>query len=108
MSIITIILNIALVALFLRELIVLKKVIAKKSTSSIIVHLFGTGVTGAVAYIIACLSFNVKIDNEKMIKVVFICAFIAFFFLGLDSLFMEKGKNDKNKARKKQKRWANI
>ena len=54
------------------------------------------------------LSFKAKIENEKMIKVVVICAFIAFIFLGLDSLFMENGKNGKNKARKKPKKWASI
>ena len=103
MSIVTIILNIALVILFLRELINLKKSISRKN-GSIIVHLFGTGVTAAVAYIMISLSFKVKMENEKIIKAVVICAFIAFIFLGLDSLFMEKGKNGKNKARKKPKR----
>ena len=103
MSIVTIILNIALVILFLQELLNLKKSIPKKNVS-IIVHLFGTGVTAAVAYIIVSLSFKAKIENEKMIKVVVICAFIAFIFLGLDSLFMENGKNGKNKARKKPKK----
>lgn len=104
MSIVTIILNIALVILFLRELITLKKSISKKNGCSIVVHLFGTIVTAAVAYIMVSLSFKVKMENEKMIKAVVICAFIAFIFLGLDSLFMEKGKNGKNKARKKPKR----
>lgn len=104
MSIVTIILNIALVVLFLQELVTLKKSICKKNGRGIIVHLFGTGVTAAVAYIIVSLSFKVKIENEKMVKVVVICAFIAFIFLGLDSLFMEKEKNGKNKAGKKQKR----
>ena len=104
MSTVTIILNIALVILFLRELVTLKKAIFRKNGCGIIVHLFGTGVTAAVAYIIVSLSSKVKIENEKMIKVVVICAFIAFIFLGFDSLFMEKEKNGKNKAGKKQKR----
>lgn len=104
MSIITIILNIALVGLFLHELITLKTTISKKNKTGIIVHLFGTVTTAAVAYIVACLSFSVGIDNVKMIKAVVVCAFIAFFFLGLDSLFMEKGRNGKNKTGKKQKK----
>ena len=67
MSIVTVILNIALVILFLQELLNLKKSIPKKNVS-IIVHLFGTGVTAAVAYIMVSLSFKAKIENEKMIN----------------------------------------
>lgn len=88
LSIITIILDIALIGLFFVELGNLKKSLKRKKYR--ILHLLGSITTGMASYLLLCVSFGSEIANVNLVKGVVILAVIMYFILVLESLFVEK------------------
>lgn len=88
LSIITIILNIALIGLFFVEMGNLRKSLKRKKKT--ILHLLGSIATGMSSYLLVCVSLGAEISNVNLIKGVVILAIIMYFVLVLESLFVEK------------------